>query len=284
MPSSSSAQQLQAALGRRLREIREDAGMSQRDLSARVGWHSSKVSKIEHARQAPTVVDIRNWCTACGVAHLAEDLTSRQRAVHEMFTQWRRMEAAGLAEAQKVVNGLWRDTGRFHAYEGWMIPGPFQTRGYIEARLRAVKTNHEVPGGDDDIEAAIEIRARRGAVLNDARKRFAVVLEESALRHCLTDTDTMIGQLGHLLTIATLPNVSLGIIPLGVERRRAAVEGFWMYDERRVDVELVSGWLSITAPAELALYRRAFADLASLAVHGTGARRLIMTAMHALET
>lgn len=53
MPASSSARALIAALGHRLREIREDAGLSQRDMATTLGWHSSKLSKIEHGKQTP---------------------------------------------------------------------------------------------------------------------------------------------------------------------------------------------------------------------------------------
>lgn len=282
MPASSSARALVAALGHRLREIREDAGLSQRDMATNLGWHSSKLSKIEHGKQAPTVADVTAWCTACGTPDLVTELLARQRAVHEMFTQWRRMEATGLADAQKSVIDLWQATSRFHAYDAWMIPGIFQTRGYAATVLRTIHAMRSVP--IDDVEEAVEIRMHRQSVLHDAGKQFAVVLEESVLRDCITDPATMVGQLGHLLTVSVLPNVTLGVIPMDTERRRWPVEGFWMFDERRVDVELVSGWLSITQPHELALYRQAYTDLAALAVHGTYARRLITTALAALES
>lgn len=281
MPASSSAHALLAALGHRLREVREDAGLSQRDMATTLGWHSSKLSKIEHGRQSPTVADVTAWCTACGTSGLVPELLAQQRAVHEMFTQWRRMEANGLADAQKSVIDLWQATTRFHAYDAWMIPGIFQTRGYTATVLRTIQAMRAVPV--DDVEEAVEIRMRRQDILHEPGKQFAVILEEPVLHHRITDPAVMVGQLGHLLAVSVLPNVSLGIIPMDVERRRWPVEGFWMFDERRVDVELVSGWLSITQPHELALYRQAYTDLAALALHGADARRLITTALAAAE-
>ncbi|WP_329092394.1 helix-turn-helix transcriptional regulator [Streptosporangium sp. NBC_01469] len=53
--SSSSAHKALEALGVKLRGIRLDAGLSGRALGHLTGWHSSKVSKIEHGRQTPTV-------------------------------------------------------------------------------------------------------------------------------------------------------------------------------------------------------------------------------------
>lgn len=50
-----------------MREIRNGARLSGRDLGRMAGWHSSKISKIEHGRQAPSIDDIHAWCGHCGV-------------------------------------------------------------------------------------------------------------------------------------------------------------------------------------------------------------------------
>jgi hypothetical protein len=56
-----------------------------------------------------------------------------------------------------------------------------------------------------------------------------------------------------------------------------------MFDEDQVAVELVSGYLTVTHPHEVAMYGRTFADLAALAVHGAAARTLITEAVTALS-
>ncbi|GAB1641936.1 helix-turn-helix domain-containing protein [Krasilnikovia sp. MM14-A1259] len=47
------------ALGKRLRDIRHDAGLTGRRLAALAGWQSSKVSKIEYGKQSPSEFDER---------------------------------------------------------------------------------------------------------------------------------------------------------------------------------------------------------------------------------
>jgi hypothetical protein len=70
----------------------------------------------------------------------------------------------------------------------------------------------------------------------------------------------MAAQLGHLLVIAALPNVSLGIVPARPDREATwIVESFWMFDDQQVMVELVSGHLTITQPREIACMRRSSA-------------------------
>jgi len=94
----------------------------------------------------------------------------------------------------------------------------------------------------------------------------------------------MAGQLGHLITVAPLPSVSLGIIPMGLDRDAAwPVEDFWIFDDRQVNVELVSGWLTLTQPRELSMYGKTFSELSEIAVRGAQARAVITAAIDALS-
>ncbi|MDG4794459.1 helix-turn-helix transcriptional regulator [Micromonospora sp. WMMD1082] len=283
MPSpSSSAQQALEALGVRLREIRTDAGLTGRDLGRLAGWHSSKVSRIEHAKQTPSPDDIDAWCRHCRAVDQAADLTASLRIAEGMFVEWRRMERTGLRLAQQAVVPLWERTRGFRIYSPRLIPGPVQTREYITALLSGLIVRRRIP---DDLEAAVQVRVDKQHVVYEGDHRFAIVLEESVLRYPIGGDDTMAGQLGHLLTVGALPSVSLGVIPLGADRSTLwPVEGFWMFDDEQVSVELVSGHLTITQPREIAMYADVFTQLADLAVYGSAARHLITAAINALDT
>ncbi|MEV7628793.1 helix-turn-helix transcriptional regulator [Actinoplanes sp. NPDC089786] len=278
---SSSAQQALAALGTRLREIRIDAGLTGRALAKHAGWHESKVSKIEYGRIQPSPEDIRAWCLHTGVSGQAAELVASLRAVEGMFVEWRRMESTGLRRAQEAVIPLWAQTRNFHIYNPRLIPGPIQTRGYIAALLNGLRLRRSLI---DDVEDAVQVRVDKQRVVVEGSHRFSILLEESVLRYQIGGTEVMTGQLGHLLAVSSLPSVSLGIIPLGADRSRTwSVEGFWMFDEKQVKVELVSGHLTITQPHELKLYKNIFRDLSDLAVFGREARTLIAGAIDHLD-
>jgi transcriptional regulator with XRE-family HTH domain len=277
---SSSAQQALEALGARLREIRLDARLTGRDLGQLAGWHSSKISKIEHGRQTPSAEDIEGWCRFAGASDQAADLVASLRAVEGMFVEWHRMERTGLKRAQEMVAPLFERTRQFRAYDSWLVPGLLQTAAYTTAILQATAARRAVP---DDVSEAVAVRMERQHVLHEGDHRFAVVIEESVLRSRIGGVDTMAGQLGHLLTIASLPSVSLGIIPMTAARTLRAVESFWIFDDERVTVELVSGWLTITQPREIVMYAKAFADLSSQALYGAKARGLITAAIDVLD-
>ncbi|MFF2189224.1 helix-turn-helix domain-containing protein [Streptomyces sp. NPDC058155] len=277
--SSSSVEQARRSLADRLAEIRRDAGLTGKVLAERLGWYPSKVSRIERARTAPAVEDVQAWCTACGADDQAGDLVAALRAVEGMFVEWRRMERTGLHRAQVAVRPIFERTSRFRSYSSWFVPGLIQSRAYTEAVLRAVQRRRvEV----DDVPAAVAARMERQQVLYKPGKIFAFLLEESVLRSGIGGRDVMAGQLGHLITLGAHANISLGIIPARPDRTRMPVEGFWIFDSDQVNVELVSGYLTITQPHEIGQYGATFAELADHAVYGTAARSLLTDAIQRL--
>jgi transcriptional regulator with XRE-family HTH domain len=270
-----------AALAARLREVRVDAGISAIDLARRAGWPRSKVSKIEHARQAPTVADIEAWCRHVGAPDQVADLIASLHAVEGMWVEWRRLERSGLRRLQDSYVPLFERTRQFRIYEPGVIPGLFQTTAYATARMRRIV---EFTGIPDDVEQAVQARIDRQRIVHAGEHTFAVVLEEGALYARIGSTDMMAAQLGHLITVAALPRVSLGIIPRSIDRTMWSSPGFWIYDDERVSVETPTAQLTITQPREVGVYARTFAELSSMAVVGPPARRLVTDAINALDT
>jgi hypothetical protein len=216
----------------------------------------------------------------CGAEGQAADLIATARAVDGQYVEWRRMERAGLRQVQASVAPLFERTTRMRAYQSWVIPGLLQTPAYTRAVLSTVAKLRDVP---DDVDAAVAVRMDRQRVLHSGHRRFAMLVEEWVLRTVIGDAETLAGQLGHLIAVASLPSVSLGVIPLGVTRGAGwPVESFTMYDDEQVNVELVSAHLTVTQPQEIAEYARAFMELSALAVYGAAARALITTAINTL--
>lgn len=276
---SSSVQQARQVLVDRLRELVKDAGLDGKDLAALCGWHPSKVSRISTAKSQPSENDIRAWCRACGAEDQTDDLIASLRAVQGMWVTWRRMERSGLRRAQESVLPLYERTRWFRAYSPNFIPGLMQTSEYTEAVLRAVQKRRVVV---DDVADAVAVRMERQRVLFEGGRRFAFLMEESALRNSLGGAEAQHEQLEHLLSVGRLPNVSMGVVPDCHDRTRMPVEGFWIYDDVQVNVELVSGYLTITQPSEIKAYADAFGTLTEMAVYGAKAHRVIAAAISSL--
>ncbi|MFG3296395.1 helix-turn-helix domain-containing protein [Streptomyces sp. NPDC048179] len=279
--TSSSVQQAQQALGRRLREIRKDVGLTARELARRADWHESKCSRLENGRALPSDADIRTYTTLCAAQDQAADLIATARGIEGAYVQWRRMERAGLRRVQQSVAPLFERTRRFRVYQSWVIPGLLQSAAYTHAVLNTVARLRDVP---DDIDDAMAVRMDRQRILHSRNHRFAMLVEEWVLRTVIGDNDTMAGALGHLISVASLPSVSLGIIPLGTPRGAGwPVESFTMYDDAQVNVELVAAHLTVTQPGEIAEYARAFTELSTIAVYGAQARSLITAAIDTIR-
>ncbi|GIJ44570.1 transcriptional regulator [Virgisporangium aliadipatigenens] len=257
-------------------ELRRDAGLTGRALAARCGWHASKISRIEHAVTPPSEDDIQLWAANCGADDQIPDLVASLRTVEGMWIEWRRMERTGLRRAQEARLPLYERTRNFRSYSSWLVPGMIQTPGYTEAALRAVQRRR---GLVDDVEQAVAARIARQRMLYEGDHRFAFLIEESVLRSGIGGAAVMAAQLHHLITIATLPNVSVGVVPMRPDRSRWPVEGFWLFDAAQVNVELVSGYLTITQPREVEMYVQAFGELAALALYGAAARVLMEAAL-----
>jgi hypothetical protein len=190
------------------------------------------------------------------------------------------MERSGLRSAQESVREVYERTKLFRFYSSQIIPGPVQTAAYVQGLLSAVRDRR---GLVDDVAEAVAERMDRQRMLFAGDHRFALVLEEGTLSYRVGGPQALAGQLRHLLSVSGLPTVSLGIIPRSAERSVMwPVETFFLFDDRRVNVELVSGYLTITAPREVAMYARSFAELAASAVYGPEAKRLITSVLQEL--
>lgn len=278
---SSSAQAAREAVARRLRELRLGAGLTVTELAGRCGWSHPKTSRIENARTAPSVKDIRAWCRATGAEGQVEDLVAQSLHAESMYAEWRHETRRGLAELQQGSVRLFRETSMFRVYSSSLVPGLLQTEGYAAAILRSSARFRGLPA-DDTAEAA-RVRIERSRVIYEAGRRFLLLMEEGVLYHRMGDADAMAAQLGFLLTAGALPAVSLGIIPKSApDRGHWPRETFHVYDDQLVSVELVTARVRINQPSEVALYVTAFEQLRSMAVYGADARALILRALDAL--
>jgi transcriptional regulator with XRE-family HTH domain len=278
--SSSSAQQARQALADQLREIRLGAGLTGRALAQEAGWHGvSKVSKIEHGVRPPSIDDVRAWCKACGTPpERVEELLAEQRAVAGMWVSYQRLNRAGLRKAQESVRPRYERAALLRAYQPKIVPGLLQIPGYTTALLEDARDRQGVHR--DDVTEAVAERVARQKVLSRAGHQFIFVIEEPVLRYRCCEPDILRDQLVHLREATRLPTVWLGVIPLGADRHKILPrEGFVMFDEKLVSVELVSGVLSVTQPHEISMYARDFNDLARIAVHGKAARNLMTAAL-----
>ncbi|MFF7726305.1 helix-turn-helix domain-containing protein [Streptomyces sp. NPDC008001] len=277
---SSSVEAARKAVAAKLREVRLDAGLTGHELAVRCGWNKSKSSRVENARTPPSDADIRAWCAACDADDQAADIIAASRTADSMYLEWKRLQRTGLRRLQESRIPLYERTKLHRGYASHVVPGLFQTPAYASALLSVIRRFHGTP---DDTAEAVDARMARARVLQEAGHRFTLLIEESVLRYRIGDAETMAGQLGHLLSVMSLPAVSVGIIPFTAQGRGMwTLEGFNIFDDERVHVELLTAQVTVTAPGEVAMYVKAFSELRDLAVYGAPARAVVTAALDSL--
>ncbi|MFF8954688.1 helix-turn-helix domain-containing protein [Streptomyces sp. NPDC014894] len=277
--SSSSAQAAREAIAARLGGLRREAELTGHELALRCGWSPAKSSRIERARTPASDADIRAWCKACGAEEQSDDLIAANRQADQMYVHWQKLHRHGMRRAQEEVVPLYERTRHFRVYCSNVVPGMLQTEAYATALLSTIAAFQGTP---DDAATAAASRIERSRVLHEGDRRFALLLEETVLRYRIGDEAAMAGQLGYLLAVMALPNVSLGVIPFSARRRVWPLEAFYMFDSRQASVELLTAAVNVTAPSEVATYAKAFSELSKIAVHGAAARALISEAITSL--
>lgn len=260
------------ALGKRLRELRQQADMSGRQLAESLSWPPSKVSKLENGRQTPTDSDIQGWTQATNSEDETEALLASLHTLEVQHSEWQRQLKTGLKPHQTEIAELDAKTRLFRAFESTFIPGLMQTAEYARARFAQSITVFKVR---DDINEAVQARVQRQEILYRPDKRFHFVLTEAALRYRLCPPEIMLGQLDRLVSFSALPNVKLGIIGFETAYVVAPAHGFWLLDYGRVMVETFSAELNLAQPQEIDLYSGIFDSLAAVASYGRAARAII---------
>lgn len=274
---SSHALAARELLAARLRDLRRDAGITGHELALRCGWSPAKSSRIENAKTSPNDADIRAWCAACGAEDQAPDLIAANRRADEMYVRWKKLHRHGMRRAQDEVLPLYESTTHFRIYVSNVVPGVLQTEAYAASLLSTIAA---FQGTVDDSPEAAASRIERSHVLHHSNRRFAFLIEETVLRYRIGNAETMASQLGYLLAVMALPNVSLGVIPFTAHRKVWPLEAFYLFDGHRVSVELLTAAVNVSAPSEIAVYAKAFSELAEIAVHGAMARDLITSAIN----
>ena len=189
---TSDAQRAKQAFGSRLREIRQDAGLTGRQLAEQTGFHFTKISRVEHGAQGLSDADIRTWCLACDASDEVPALIAQARAADSLYREWKRQARSGLRRLQETIGPLYEQTKLFRVHEHWSIPGLLQTAAYSTESMAYWSRLLNLP---DDRTAATAARLERQRVLRCGDHQFAFLLAEQTLRTRIGSAEIMVEQL-----------------------------------------------------------------------------------------
>ncbi|MEU2336495.1 helix-turn-helix transcriptional regulator [Streptomyces sp. NPDC006654] len=200
-------------LGAELRTLRTGAGLTSGEAARLVGWHQSKVSRIETGASGVKPADVRLLLDAYGVAEgqlrelllvLAgsEDTAGR----HHWWHAYRGV----LPPAYRDFISLESQAAAMRTLETSVVPGLLQTAEYARAVTRVAADGLD----DQALDALVEVRlARQDVLRGDPPLKLSAVLDEAVLRREVGGPGVMARQLERLTEAARLPQVRLQVLP-----------------------------------------------------------------------
>lgn len=264
-----------------LKELRDSTGLSGQRFGDLMGWSQSKVSKIENGRTKPSASDVIAWTQATKAsAQLTAELISLADAVNTEAKSWGVRQGTLPARTRKIALAE-AEMSHLRNFQPGVISGLLQTADYA----RRVITLLDV-ASSRDITAAINARMQRQAVLYDQDKQFDFLLTEAALRWRPGPPALMLAQLDRLLSVATLPNVTMGVLPSDKEAVALHINGFTIFDvpeDPFVHVETLTRESFYHDESEIAVYRETFERLHGAALLGGAAAGFIRHVMSGLS-
>lgn len=192
------------SLGDSLREHRESAGYSQRELATLLGWpNNARVSRYESGARTPSPDVLVKILDALDVTDTErEHLLGLVQRVGP--GQWvTGLPSAGKRLAQLI--GYERAASRITDVAPLLIPGLLQTAEYARAVL----------GDGPDTKKRVSLRMERAEILTRQTHpvKLRALIDSSVLTRPIASPSVMRSQLLHLRKMADLPTVTIQIVP-----------------------------------------------------------------------
>jgi transcriptional regulator with XRE-family HTH domain len=196
-------------LGKELRKRREAVGMDSTELARRLGWHISKVSRIEAGRFNLSDVELLHYLGPLGV-YLpdAQELLAICRDAMRNLGYFIRPHEPGVADKESALIYHESTAEESTSYEPHLIPGLLQTESYTRALIA-------YRGADLDIDRVIDVRRERQRILHRSDPaRFRFFVHEQALRLDIGEATVMHDQLLKLTLLGGLQHVRIRVVPV----------------------------------------------------------------------
>lgn len=261
-------------LGAALKAARSKVGFHGNEIAERLGWSTSKVSRMETGDRACSKLDVATYLAYCGV--VGDELT---RLIG--FAEEEHNGPLSQAHDQYVCDDLRtlimvESAARTaHNYEPFGVPGLAQTEGYIRALFHA---SGLVP--QEAFDSLVYARLSRQRILErDDAPDFHFFVNENALRCRVGSAQVMHEQMLHLLLLGTQPSCRIRVVPAGSEANAGLSGRFAMFEctEYRpvVYLEQLGASTFLDGPP-VNLYTKVVASAGALAMSEEDSRTLLV--------
>jgi transcriptional regulator with XRE-family HTH domain len=203
---------LRMVLGKRLRHLREQAGVSFEEAARTIEVTPLTVRRMEKAEVGLRIPYVRELLRVYGVpAAEVDDFLALAREANQPGWWYKYRDV--LPEWFKAYVSLESEASVIRLYEPHYVPGLLQTRGYATALMRAGFPN----APEEDIARRVALRMKRQDLLAKPEAPAVwAILDETVLRRPVGGPEVMRAQFDRLTEVLDMPKVRIQIMPFGV--------------------------------------------------------------------
>jgi transcriptional regulator with XRE-family HTH domain len=272
-----------------LRQLREAVGLTHDQVADDLGWHRSKLGRIEGAQFVRlSLTDLRALLDLYQVTD-----TGQREALIDLARQarergWWHSYSDLLGDPHATYIGLEADAAAIKTYQSQLVPALLQTPDYTRAVAQATRmTTLDAAEADRFLAART---ARQEVLAQQPPVQLWAVLDEAVLRRQVGGPAVMHAQLQRLIEAASLPPVTLQVLP-DQAGEHAGLEGSFTIlgfpqptDHDVVYLDAASGGVYVEKPADIALYATAFDHIRAAALSPKDSLPLMMRIADAMRT
>ncbi|MFF6996427.1 Scr1 family TA system antitoxin-like transcriptional regulator [Streptomyces sp. NPDC008313] len=247
---------LRMVLGKRLRFLRERAGISFEEAAQVIDVTPLTVRRIEKAEVGLRIPYVKELLRAYGVP--AEEVTDFLGMAKEANKPgWWYKYRDVLPDWFRAYVSLESEASVIRLYEPHYVPGLLQTPDYVTALMRVGFPN----ASEEDIARRVSLRVRRQDLFGkpDSPALWAI-LDETVLRRPVGGAEVMRAQIDRLHDVLDLPKVTIQIMRFGAGAHPGAFGPFHYFRfgfSELPDVvytESLAGAVYVDQPADVVTY------------------------------
>jgi transcriptional regulator with XRE-family HTH domain len=242
----------------RLRELRNDLGLTVEDVGREMLCSATKISRLETGTRRASARDVRDLCRIYGVTEQAEadKLMELARQSHESGW-WTQYDEPVLSP----LLGLEQEAATITQFSMYFLPAQLQTSDYARTIIRAVERKMQ----PDVLDQRLAARMRRQQLFEgDAPPRYRVLLDEAVLQRQVGGRAVMRAQLDKILDSGASGKATVQVIPFDAGAHASTDSNFSLLefgeDLQQGPVVFVEGLFSnryLERPTEIERYREA---------------------------
>lgn len=198
-------------LGIELRSLRERAGATAEGTAERMGWHPSKMTRIEAGRSGLRAHEVRALLSLYGVTDETAISALEGLAREGKRRTWWQPYNDVLSRQYMSLLAFEAEAASIRNYELALIPGLLQTPDYARAITRDLWPD----ATPDEVNALVDVRLQRQtkALSREEPLELWAIVDEAALRRRVGGGRAMSRQLQALIEATERSNITLQILP-----------------------------------------------------------------------